>query len=69
MVIETSASAAVPWTKPQDLQFDPNNPHQGVGDGFPGGFVAGFCDGSTFFIEDNVSASELKAKFTRASGD
>ena len=69
LILEVSASDAVPWTKPQDWEFDPDDPTRGVGDTFPGTFTAGLCDGSTHAISRNVDPDTLKPLFTRSAGD
>ena len=69
MVIESDESAAVPWTKPQDWKFDPDDPHRATGRNFPGGFLIGFCDGSVTFISEDTSDEELRALLTRSAGD
>ena len=35
-VVEASADKAVPWTKPDDWEFDPNNAAGGLGNNMPG---------------------------------
>lgn len=69
LILEVSASAAVPWTKPQDWQFDPDDPSRELGDAFPGVFVVGMCDGSTHSIQRDIPAETLKPLFTRSAGD
>lgn len=69
LVMEVSESAAVPWTKPEDWQFDPDNPAHSLGDAFPGVFIAGLCDGSTHAIERDVAPEALKPLITRSAGD
>jgi hypothetical protein len=69
LILEVSESAAVPWTKPQDWQFDPSDPNREVGDAFPGTFTAGLCDGSTHAIEREIDPQSLKPLFTRSAGD
>jgi len=69
LILEVAESAAVPWTKPKDWQFDPANPARDLGDAFPGTFNAGFCDGSTHAIPKNISEEDLKPLFTRSAGD
>ena len=64
------AGTAVPWTKPVDIAFDPAKdlPKFG-GPGFPGGFNAGFADGSVRFLINSVNKDVLKALITRAGGE
>ena len=50
MVVEADDDHAVTWTKPDDWQFDPQQPMAGLGHAHPGGFNAAFADGSVRFI-------------------
>ena len=69
MVVESKD--AVPWTKPDELMFDPEAKpsFQGAGSPHPGGFNTGFADGSVRFIKNSVSLQVWKALITRASGE
>jgi prepilin-type processing-associated H-X9-DG protein len=69
MVIE--ANRAVPWTKPDDLKFDPNAAPSllGAWSNHPGGFDALFADGSVRFIKFSVSPQVIKCLITRSSGE
>ena len=62
---------AVPWTKPDDLPFDQQAKPSlyGAGSIHPGGFNAGFCDGSVRFIKNTVNTQVFKALITRAAGE
>lgn len=68
-LLEVNDDQAVPWAKPADLQVDPNKPQGGLGEMHPGGFNAGFADGSVHFIDKNIDAQQLYRLFTRAAGD
>ena len=69
MVVESTD--AVPWTKPDDLKFDPNAKPSlyGAGSPHPGGFNAAFADGSVRFIRNTINLDVWKALITRASGE
>lgn len=69
MVVVVSESAAVPWTKPQDWEFDPDAPLRDLGGAFPGGFIVGMCDGSTNFLEYETDPYTVKAIITRSAHD
>lgn len=69
MVVEAEDKAAVPWTKPEDWQFDPNDPLKGVGNSRPGGFQAVFADGSSRFISNTIDVETIKALLTMAGGE
>ena len=62
---------AVPWTKPDDLPFDPQAAPSlfGAGSPHPGGFNCGFADGSVRFIKNSISVIVFKALITRAGGE
>ena len=56
---------AVPWTKPQDLPFDSQQPTKGLVGPYPGGFWAAFCDGHAQWIALPEEADKVKALMTR----
>jgi prepilin-type processing-associated H-X9-DG protein len=66
MVVE--ATGSVPWTKPEDLPYDPSKPLPKLGGLFPGGFNAAFCDGSVRFISDKVKPETLHLLIQRNDG-
>lgn len=59
----------VPWTKPDDIPFDPNGAVPALGGFWPDGFNALFCDGSVRAIKKEVDPNTLKALITRAGGE
>ena len=65
-VAVVEARNAVPWTKPDDLPFDPNAnaPLLGAGSPHPGGFNALFADGSVRFLKSTIDLQTLKALIT-----
>ncbi len=67
MIVE--AGKDVPWTKPEDIPFDPAKPLPKLGGLHKGGFYAALCDGSVRFISDKVSEKTLKAAVTRNGGE
>jgi prepilin-type processing-associated H-X9-DG protein len=68
MAVEANDAKAVPWTKPDDLQYDEKSPAAGLGGLFPGGFNAAFCDGSVRFISNTIDAETLRRLFNRHDG-
>jgi prepilin-type processing-associated H-X9-DG protein len=68
MAVEVSDGKAVPWTKPDDFNYDEKNPAAGLGGLFPGGFNAMFCDGSVRFISNAIDAETLRNLFNRNDG-
>jgi prepilin-type processing-associated H-X9-DG protein len=69
LVVE--AKAAVPWTKPADLTFDPEAAPSlnGAGSPHPGGFNSLFGDGSVRFIKNSVNLDVFRALITRNAGE
>ncbi|HLJ93709.1 MAG TPA: DUF1559 domain-containing protein [Gemmataceae bacterium] len=67
MLVE--AANPVPWTKPEDLPYDPNKPLPKLGGHASGGFSAAFCDGSVRFLRQNIKESILRALITRNGGE
>jgi hypothetical protein len=67
MVVE--ASTAVPWTKPEDIPFDPAKPLPKLG--FPGasGFSAAMCDGSVHLISQKITKETLRNAIMRNDGN
>ena len=69
MVVE--AKNAVPWTKPDDLTFDPAAAPSlcGAGSSHPGGFNAAMGDGSVHFIRDTIDFKKFRCMITRNQGE
>jgi len=69
MVVE--ATKEVPWTKPDDLPFDPAAAPSfvGAGSSHPGGFDALFADGSVRFLKNTINLSVFRSLITRAGGE
>jgi hypothetical protein len=63
------AATDVPWTKPEDLPFDPDGKLPKLGGLFDGGFNALFGDGAVRFISKSVKPETLKALITRNGGE
>jgi hypothetical protein len=66
LIVEANPDQAVEWTKPDDWKFDPNNPMQGLGKSRPFGFLAGFGDAHTEFINADTDPEVVKALMTAA---
>jgi hypothetical protein len=67
-VVEVSDAAAVPWTKPDDWDFDEKDPLKGLIGLRKNGFLAAFCDGSVQFISGNVAPDLVKRLVTYNDG-
>jgi hypothetical protein len=60
---------AVPWTKPEDLPFNPNGPLPALGGRFTQRYNVALADGSFRVIDRNFSEDMLKAMITRNGGE
>jgi prepilin-type processing-associated H-X9-DG protein len=67
LVVE--AAEGVPWTKPDELEYDPEKPLPKFGTFSNGGFNALFGDGSVRFILPSIAEKTLRALITRAGGE
>ncbi len=68
-IVQAGPDVAVPWTKPQDLPFDPENPMAALGAVSSGGFCVAFFDGSVRVIDPDMDAGEFKAMITHNGGE
>jgi len=68
-LVEASDAKAVVWTKPDEFIPDEKDPLKGLPGPFPGGFLAGFCDGSVQFIRLSVDPKMLYYAFQRDDGN
>ena len=67
MIVE--AKRAVPWTKPEDIPYDPAQPMPELGGHFKGGFNTAFCDGAVRFIADSIDEKILRGLISRSGGE
>ena len=69
--VQVDPDHAVPWTKPADYVFDPQDPLRGLGSVVCYDAWLGVkCDGSVFtFDSRNKSSEGTCAMFTRDAGD
>jgi serine/threonine protein kinase len=67
MIVE--AGTAVPWTKPEDLPYDPGKPLPSLGGLFKDGFSAAFFDGSVRFLTRDIDEETIRALITRNGGE
>jgi hypothetical protein len=69
-ILVATARNAVPWTKPDDIVFDPV---AGVpvilGGHQPGGFSIAFGDGSVRWVQQNIPEQTIRAMITRNGGE
>ncbi len=69
LVVEVSPDRAVYWTQPDDFQFNPDSPLDGLGGVQPDGFQAVFTDGSVRPISGSLDEDTVKGIFTRNGGE
>lgn len=70
MIVEAAPDRAVEWTRPDDWQFDPENPNQGLMGLRQGGFAAAFADGSVRgAMGEALSPADLRRLFQMANGE
>jgi uncharacterized protein (TIGR03067 family) len=59
----------VPWTKPADIPFSPDQPPPNVGGPFKGGFLAVMMDGGVLFISDSADPKAIKRAIIKDDGE
>jgi hypothetical protein len=64
-ILVVEAADPVPWTKPQDLPYDPDGPLPKVGGVVGNGFHAMFADASVRWIEAEKQENELRTHVPR----
>jgi hypothetical protein len=69
MAVEASDEKAVPWTKPDDFEYDEKDPMAGLSGLHASVFLVLFADGSVQAISGSLDADMLKAFFTRNGGE
>ena len=69
MVVEADASEAVPWTSPDPMELDLQDPISQMGHIHPGGFHVLLTDGAVRFISHAIDPDVLKALFTKSGGE
>jgi hypothetical protein len=68
MIVE--AARGVPWTKPEDIPYDPNRPVTPlVGGHYRGVFLAAFADGMVHILPQNTPDATLHAMITCNGGE
>jgi hypothetical protein len=61
---------AVPWTKPEELDYDPNGPLPGLGGiAKDGSFRVCLADGSVHVVPKNAPEESIRALITRNGND
>jgi hypothetical protein len=60
-ILIATARDPVPWTKPDDLPYDPNKPLPPLGGRFRGGFNVCFADGAPRWIDNRTPETTLRS--------
>ena len=70
-IVEAMPDKAVPWTKPEDIEFDPERPLTGVGNPrrAAGVFFGGMMDGSVRMLTPDLDPEVFKALVTPNGGE
>src|SRR6185436_6337133 len=63
------AKRDIPWTKPEDIPYDPKGKTPKLGGFYDDGFWVGICDGSVNFLPGNITEDSLRAYLSPAAGD
>jgi hypothetical protein len=66
LVVE--AKRSVPWTKPEDLPYDPEKPVPELGGHFEDGFLAALCDGSARLMPKDLDEAVLRMLIEKSDG-
>jgi hypothetical protein len=68
-IVFVEAKRPIPWTKPQDIEYDPARPLPKLGGFFEGGFDAAYVDGSVHFLPDDLDEPTLRALLSTRGGE
>jgi hypothetical protein len=69
LIFEVADDHLATWTKPDDLPFDPKDPHRGLVSKGRDSFAVALADGSVRMLAVTISAETLRALFTRNGGE
>jgi hypothetical protein len=67
LVVESKRD--IPWTKPEDISYDPQGPLPELGGYHEGQFGIALADGETWFLTTTIEEKTLRALITRAGGE
>ncbi len=69
LLVECGPDRSVPWTQPEDMPVDLNDPLAALGSVDKEGFLSLYGDGRVEIIRPVIAAHALKALFTHAGGE
>ena len=59
-ILAVEAKRDIPWTKPEDIPFNPNGLLPELGGFTPDGFNAAFADGSVRYLKKSINPDRLE---------
>jgi hypothetical protein len=68
-ILIVEAAQPVPWTKPQDLRFDPDKPLSLVGGLFTDHFNLALADGTARSVHQGMTQMTMRCLITRSGGE
>ncbi len=69
LIVEANQDNAVPWTAPQDYEFDPEDPAKGLAVNESGTFTAEMADGSAHQLPRDIDPKTLLHLFQMNDGN
>jgi hypothetical protein len=69
MIVDSDDDHASIWTKPEDLNYDPDKPFAGLKGHHKGQILSLFADGSVHASRDTMAKETIQALFTRNGGE
>ncbi|MEQ8786078.1 MAG: DUF1559 domain-containing protein [Pirellulaceae bacterium] len=69
LLVEGDPEFAVTWTKPEDIDFDPEHPMIGLGKAWPDGFNVLIGDLRAILLRSDTPPETIKALVTRKGGE
>jgi hypothetical protein len=68
-ILLVEADDRVPWTKPQDLPYAPEQPLPKLGGLYSNDFIAAMADGSVRVVSKKTSEKTIRAAITANGGE
>lgn len=68
-ILVAEAATAVPWTKPDELVYDDNDPLPPLGGHYACGFHVVIVEGSIRFLPSDIDSKTLRSAITRNGGE
>lgn len=68
-ILTVEAKRETPWTKPEEIPFNPDQPLGELGGFSPQGWNVGLADGSVRFMSKAIDHVLLQAMITKAGGE